>query len=94
MEYPDLHRHGPGSTFPAHVDRLPMFPTRAFNVVAMLQPAERGGQVWLDLGGERIEPDLEPGDVVVFDSGHLHGVTEVEAGERVVAVAHVHSEAR
>lgn len=94
MEPIGLHRHGVGAEFPAHVDRLPIYPWRAFNVVAMVQPAADGGQLFLDYGGSLIEPDLSPGDVAVFDSCALHGVTAVEAGERVVAVAHVVMEPR
>ena len=90
METAAVHRHPPGSVFPAHVDRLPTYPARAQNVVAMVRPAERGGRLFLDLGGRRVEPDLAPGDVAVLDSGVLHGVTEVEEGERIVVVGHTH----
>lgn len=86
-----VHRHRPNDVFPAHVDRLPIFPTRAFNVVAMIQPAATGGRLYLDLGGHPIEPDLDPGDVVIFDSSVLHGVTSVEAGERITLVSLVHA---
>jgi hypothetical protein len=86
----EVHRHPAGSSFPAHVDRLPLCPTRALNVVAMIRAAERGGRLFLDLGGEAIRPELSPGDVVVFDGGYLHGVTAVDAGERVTLVTHAH----
>jgi hypothetical protein len=91
LEPPDVHRHRPGDVFPPHVDRLPMCPTRAFNVVAMIQPAQAGGRLHLDLGGQPIRPDLAPGDIVIFDSSALHGVTTVETGERITLVSHAHA---
>lgn len=93
MERPEVHHYGAGSEFAAHVDKLPVFPDRIANVVGMVQRPDKGGQLYFELGGsKRIEPDLDPGDVIVFDGALLHGVTKVEAGERITVVSHLRRE--
>lgn len=90
----ELHRYPAGSTFPKHVDKCPMFPTRVANVVALIQPASVGGRLFFELGDTPSFPDLEPGDLIVFDGSMLHGVTKVAEGERVTLVTHLHCQAR
>lgn len=103
----ELHRYGAGSCFPVHVDRMEaaapssqragtlgeLLATRSANVVALLQPAHRGGHLrfWpAPDPAEPITPDLEAGDVIVFDSAVVHEVTRIDAGERVTLVTHAH----
>lgn len=106
-EQVELHRHLVGSEFPPHVDHqevitaaeraafpgvdLELLRTRSTNVIGLLQAADKGGllQVWDSEGPMNI--DLAAGDVVVVDSSARHGVTRVDAGERLVLVTHTHT---
>lgn len=95
IEPPAVHRYPEGSSFPLHCDRVAVglaparsFSHRALNVVAMLQPADRGGQLRIHVGGHTYDPELSPGDVVVFDASLPHEVTPILAGERITLVTH------
>lgn len=65
---------------------------RDANVIVMMRPADAGGmlQVRASQDGPPRTVGLNPGDVMVLDSGVWHGVTRIEAGERRTMVAHTH----
>lgn len=70
---------------------LDLLRSRAQNVVAMVHPAEVGGELLLWLHPDApVRPNLDPGDVIVFDGAIPHEVTCVEQGHRVTLVTHTH----
>lgn len=85
LEPLEVHRHGRGTMTPPHADRRPVTADRALYVLAMIRPARTGGAEELHIG-TRLAPELEPGDVLIFDAGTVHAVDTVTDGERVAIV--------
>lgn len=85
-------RYGVGGEYGVHTDEtLNAMGFRAdLSFTILLQEAELGGA--LVVGGAPV-PLLE-GDVFVYPSTTAHGVTRVEAGERIVVVGWVQSQVR
>jgi len=59
---------------------------RKLTVLAFLNDDFKGGKFWLQTGSERFYPKQTKGTVLVFPSFLLHGVEDVEEGERYTVV--------
>ncbi len=85
-------RYKTGDRYDAHTDES--MSTNGFRAdlafTVVLQSAERGGE--LHVAGEVV--DLVEGDVYLYPSTTVHGVTRVEEGERIVVVGWVQSMVR
>jgi hypothetical protein len=94
-----VQRYTAGDTLEQHQDRscgaTPLrtgaaaTPSRVLGAIVMLQHAEVGGLLQLDVKGfaQWHTIDIDVGDIVVFDPMTVHRVTEVERGERVIIQA-------
>jgi predicted 2-oxoglutarate/Fe(II)-dependent dioxygenase YbiX len=60
--------------------------TRKLTVLAFLNDDFKGGKFFLQIGHEKIYPPQKKGTVLVFPSFILHGVEDVEEGERYSVV--------
>lgn len=60
--------------------------TRKLTVLAFLNDDFKGGKFFLQTGHEKIYPPQKKGTVLVFPSFLLHGVEDVEEGERFTVV--------
>jgi PKHD-type hydroxylase len=60
--------------------------TRKLTVLAFLNDDFKGGKFFLQTGHEKIYPPQKKGTVLVFPSFILHGVEDVEEGERYSVV--------
>lgn len=60
--------------------------TRKLTVLAFLNDDYKGGKFFLQTGHEKIYPPQKKGTVLVFPSFLLHGVEDVEEGERYSVV--------
>lgn len=69
------------SNLPAHINEC-----RKLTVLAFLNDDFTGGKFYLQIGPQRFYPPQNKGTVLVFPSFLLHGVEDVEQGERYSAV--------
>lgn len=87
-----LHYPSGGGRYKGHIDtflsNLPenLANCRKLTVLAFLNDDFKGGKFFLQTGSERFYPPQEKGTILVFPSFMLHGVEDVEEGERFSAV--------
>ena len=87
-----LHYPSGGGKYKGHIDtflsNLPENLTycRKLTVLAFLNDDFKGGKFFLQTGSERFYPPQERGTILVFPSFILHGVEDVEEGDRYSAV--------
>jgi PKHD-type hydroxylase len=86
-----LMRYGLGGEYGSHVDQAMSERFRCdLSFTVLLQAADAGGE--LVVSGEQIQ--LLEGDVYLYPSTQVHGVTRVGSGERIVLVGWVESMVR
>jgi len=79
-------RYDRSGHFSAHLDTIMeefnFNETRKLTVITVLNNDFEGGQLYFQYGKEKIYPELEPGDVIIFPSFILHGVEPITSGIR------------
>lgn len=93
---PTFARYEPGMEYGAHVDSpfLGGGTIRAdISITVFLSPPESydGGELELDLAGNRIQVKLPAGDAFIYPTTYLHRVVPVTRGVRLVAVSWIQS---
>lgn len=87
-----LHYPTGGGRYKSHIDTFlsndPINRTecRKLTVLAFLNDDFEGGKFFLQVGSEKVYPPQKKGTVLVFPSFLLHGVEDVEDGERFSVV--------
>jgi hypothetical protein len=87
-----LHYPSGGGRYKGHIDtflsNLPenLTSCRKLTVLAFLNDDFKGGKFFLQTSNDRFYPPQEKGTILVFPSFILHGVEDVEEGERFSAV--------
>ncbi len=95
---PTLSRYEPGMHYGRHVDES-LFPSTPNPMrsdvsctVFISDPADYdGGELEIEVGSGTVAFKLEPGAAVIYPSTTIHQVRPVARGERLVAVAWIHS---
>lgn len=81
-----------GGRYKGHIDTFlskdpkNLLECRKLTVLAFLNDDFEGGKFFLQIGHEKIYPPQEKGTILVFPSFLLHGVEDVEKGERYSVV--------
>jgi len=87
-----LHYPAGGGKYKGHIDTFltnteyNMKECRKLTVLAFLNDNFTGGKFFLQTGNEKFYPPQSKGNILVFPSFILHGVEDVEEGERFSAV--------
>lgn len=87
-----LHYPSGGGRYKGHIDtflsNLPenLASCRKLTVLAFLNDDFKGGKFFLQVDNDRFYPPQEKGTILVFPSFILHGVEDVEEGDRYSAV--------
>lgn len=87
-----LHYPSGGGRYKGHIDtflsNIPenLASCRKLTVLAFLNDDFKGGKFFLQIGSEKFYPPQEKGTILVFPSFILHGVEDVEEGNRYSAV--------
>lgn len=96
---PTLCRYAPGMKYGAHIDAafLPVGPQPLRSDVSctmfIASPADyQGGELVIYLGTEATRIKGKPGAAVFYPSTHLHEVTPVTAGTRLVMITFIQSQ--
>lgn len=88
-----LHYPPGGGRYKSHIDvflnndPINIENCRKLTVLAFLNDDYKGGRFFLQIGSEKFYPPQQKGTVIVFPSFVLHGVEDVEEGERFSVVA-------
>ena len=87
-----LHYPPGGGRYKSHIDvflnndPINIENCRKLTVLAFLNDDFKGGKFFLQIGSEKFYPPQKKGTVLVFPSFVLHGVEDVEEGERFSVV--------
>lgn len=88
-----LHYPTGGGRYKGHIDTflsndpIHLENCRKLTILAFLNDDFKGGKFFLQIGSEKFYPPQKKGTVLVFPSFILHGVEDVEEGERFSIVA-------
>lgn len=82
----ELLHYTPGGHYVEHMDWGPGHQTRKISVIAILSDPDdyEGGELFINRGGEKIRVPNDRGNIIVFPSWLLHGVSPITKGDRWV----------
>lgn len=97
MARPTLAMYRPDMKYGWHVDEA-LFPSQppirsdiSCTVFVSDPQSYEGGELEVELGGDRLTYKLAAGDAVLYPSTTIHQVRPVTSGQRIVAITWIHS---
>lgn len=92
MTLPRFNKYTKGQKYARHIDAFIQQGVQTdWSYTLMLKPAEIGGYLEVENGGQQTQVELGAGDIVFYNSGKIHQVTPVEEGERIAVIGWIES---
>ena len=92
MTLPRFNKYEVGQKYSKHIDAFKQSGIQTdWSYTLILEPAEKGGELEINIEGEDRTFKLEAGDIIFYPSGNIHQVKPVTKGTRIAAIGWIES---